>query len=163
MNTLWVRIVDAHFRLIQGATVRAVTAEKGAIKLHMEEDRWVGASAPADRVTLHVSAKGFEPETHTIALRDEVTQVVIGLRQEEQLTNFVFHAHHPELEGRRIRTSERALAQEWLRIRDELVRPSLQGVQPELEEFEGIGETFEDLHDAEFVGDEPEEFPEALY
>lgn len=63
-----------------------------------------------------------------------------GVADETKLTNFVFHARHPELEGRRIRVGERALAQEWLQIRNELVRPSLQGVQPELEEFEGTGE-----------------------
>ncbi|WP_306534552.1 hypothetical protein [Geobacter sp.] len=83
----------------------------------------------------------------------------LGITDENKLTNFIFHARHPELEGRRIRESERALAKEWLQIRNELVR----GVQPELEEFEGTGETFEDFHDAEFVDDEPEEFPEALY
>lgn len=84
MNTLWVRIVDAQFRLIKEATVRAVTAEQRALRLPMEEDRWVGRGAPGERVTLQVSAKGFEPETHTVVLRDEITQVVIGLRQEGQ-------------------------------------------------------------------------------
>jgi subtilisin family serine protease len=86
MSTLWVRIVDADFQPIAGATVRAVTAEKKPIKLEVEEDRWVGRSAPGDRVTIHASEQGFEPETHTIVLRDEVTQVVIGLRQPGQLS-----------------------------------------------------------------------------
>lgn len=62
-----------------------------------------------------------------------------GVADESKLANFVFHARHPELEGRRLRTSERALAQEWLRIRNDLVRPSLQGVQPELEQCESAG------------------------
>ncbi len=86
MNSFWVRIVDANFRPIAGAVVRAVTAEKKEINLRVEEDRWVGRSAPGNRVTIHVSAQGFEPETHTIVLRDEVTQVVIGLRQPGQLS-----------------------------------------------------------------------------
>lgn len=86
MNTLWIRIVDAHFRLIKEATVRALIAEQQALKLRMEEDRWVGRIAAGDRVTLHVSAKGFESETHTVVLRDQVTQVVIGLRQGGQLS-----------------------------------------------------------------------------
>ena len=86
MNTLWVRIVDANFRPITDATVRAMTAEQRTIKLEVEEDRWVGRSAPGDRVTIHVSAQGFEPETHTIVIRDEVTQVVIGLRQPGQIS-----------------------------------------------------------------------------
>lgn len=55
-----------------------------------------------------------------------------GIVDEAKLVNFVFHARHPELGGRRIRKGERALAQEWRQIRDVLVRPLLQGVQPEL-------------------------------
>jgi D-alanyl-D-alanine carboxypeptidase len=48
-----------------------------------------------------------------------------GVADESKLTNFVFHARHPELGGRRIRKDERALAQEWLQIRAVLVRPIL--------------------------------------
>lgn len=54
---------------------------------------------------------------------------------ENKLANFVFHARHPELGGRRIQKGERVLAQEWLQIRNDLVRPLLQGVQPELESY----------------------------
>jgi peptidoglycan hydrolase-like protein with peptidoglycan-binding domain len=42
-----------------------------------------------------------------------------------QLTNRVFYARHPELGSRRVQTGERALAQEWLQIRDSIVRPTL--------------------------------------
>lgn len=86
MNTLWLRIVDANFRPIRDPAVRAVTAEGNEINLRVEEDRWVGRDVPTDRITIHASAKGFEPETHTIVLRDEITQVVIGLRQPGQLS-----------------------------------------------------------------------------
>jgi subtilisin family serine protease len=86
MSTLWVRIVDADFRLIENATVRAVAAEQQPIELQIEEDRWVGHSAPGAQVTIHVSAEGFETETHAVVLREEVTQVVIGLRQPGQLS-----------------------------------------------------------------------------
>jgi len=48
-----------------------------------------------------------------------------GVRDESRLTDLVFHARHPELQGRRLRGDERPLVQEWLDIRDRLVRPAL--------------------------------------
>lgn len=69
-----------------------------------------------------------------------------GITDEVKLTNFVFHARHPKLEYRRIRKDERDLAQKWLRIRDDLVRPLVQGIQPELEESEGEEEHYEQPH-----------------
>ena len=48
-----------------------------------------------------------------------------GVRDESRLTDLVFHARHPELKGRRLRGDERPLVQEWLDIRDRLVRPAL--------------------------------------
>lgn len=49
-----------------------------------------------------------------------------GITDENKLTNLVFFALHPELKGSRIRKNERDLAQKWLRIRNNLVRPFLQ-------------------------------------
>jgi len=113
-----------------------------------------------------------------------------GIADKNKLTNFVFHARHPELRGRQIREGERELAQEWLwiredlvgllfqvqvgqlgnfpisvgvgRIREDLVRPLLQGVQPELEEFEDIENQYERsyhfISDSEdYTGDEEAE------
>lgn len=51
--------------------------------------------------------------------------IVRGERDENKLTNMVFFARHPELGGRRIRKGETRLAQEWLAIRDRIVRPAL--------------------------------------
>lgn len=51
------------------------------------------------------------------------TAIARGITDENQLTNLVFFARHPELGGRRLRRNERGLAQEWLAIRDGLVRP----------------------------------------
>lgn len=53
-----------------------------------------------------------------------------GITDENKLTNFVFFARHPELRGRRIRKDERDLAQKWLRIRNDLVRPMLAKATP---------------------------------
>lgn len=51
--------------------------------------------------------------------------VARGQRDEKALTNGVFFARHPELGGREIAPGEKALAAEWLDIRDRLVRPLL--------------------------------------
>lgn len=51
-----------------------------------------------------------------------------GERSENRLTNLVFHARHPELGGRAIRAGEKALAREWLSIRNSIVRPALSRV-----------------------------------
>ncbi len=49
-----------------------------------------------------------------------------GYTDANQLTNIVFYFRHPEVIGRKIRPDERELAQEWLAIRDQIVRPALQ-------------------------------------
>ncbi len=49
----------------------------------------------------------------------------LGTRDENALTDLVFSAAHPERRGRPIAPHERAPAQEWRRIRDDLVRPEL--------------------------------------
>ncbi len=54
-----------------------------------------------------------------------VAAVAAGETDERALTNRVFFARHPELAGRRIGRDELGLAQEWLAIRDRLVRPLL--------------------------------------
>lgn len=50
-----------------------------------------------------------------------------GERDEKRLTNLVFQSRHPELAGRRIRPDEKHLANEWLTIRDQIIRPLLPG------------------------------------
>jgi hypothetical protein len=51
-----------------------------------------------------------------------------GSRDENQLTDMIFNARHPERHGRRLQPSEQGLVQEWLKIRDSLVRPALRNV-----------------------------------
>lgn len=48
---------------------------------------------------------------------------------EKELTNEVFFLRHEELNRRRIRRGETALAQEWLAIRDTIIRPFLAQVR----------------------------------
>jgi LAS superfamily LD-carboxypeptidase LdcB len=51
----------------------------------------------------------------------------VGLRDVNMLTNLVFWFRHPMLVGQRIRADQPGLAREWLRIRDQIVRPALAG------------------------------------
>jgi phosphatidylserine/phosphatidylglycerophosphate/cardiolipin synthase-like enzyme len=66
-----------------------------------------------------------------------------GITDENKLANFIFHARHPELKYRSIRRGERDLAQEWLQIRSDLVRPLFPGLQPELETLDGFDHEME--------------------
>jgi hypothetical protein len=56
--------------------------------------------------------------------------LAVGMRDENRLTNMLFHTRHPELGGRAIRSDERAFAREWVDIRDGLVRPLLRAASP---------------------------------
>ena len=75
---------------------------------------------------------GF-PESVLEALRRRLESVAIklavtfGHRDEKRLTNLVFFARHPERNGRKLVKGEpqfNQLSQEWLDIRDRLVRPA---------------------------------------
>jgi hypothetical protein len=51
-----------------------------------------------------------------------------GVRDENGLTDMVFFARHPERQGRALSSNEQQLIQEWIGIRDRLVRPALRAV-----------------------------------
>src|SRR5476651_2265477 len=56
-----------------------------------------------------------------------------GTRNENQLTDTIFNARHPERRGQHLLPNERQLVQEWVAIRDNIVRPALRaatGVAP---------------------------------
>jgi hypothetical protein len=48
-----------------------------------------------------------------------------GVRNENQIADAVFFNRHPERNGRRLAPGESALVQEWVQIRDQVVRPIL--------------------------------------
>ncbi|MBI4491093.1 MAG: M15 family metallopeptidase [Deltaproteobacteria bacterium] len=63
------------------------------------------------------------------------TQLIVdavrrGIRDENHLTNIVFHARHPERRGQPLRQDEQPLVREWLDIRDRVVRPGLGRAAP---------------------------------
>src|SRR3979409_82987 len=49
-----------------------------------------------------------------------------GIRDENRLTDMTFNVRHPERGGKKLQPNEQKLAQEWIHIRDRLVRPALQ-------------------------------------
>lgn len=56
-----------------------------------------------------------------------------GMTNENQLADLIFFRRHPERNGRLISRTEpnfQQLSQEWLHIRDTLVRPVLRGATP---------------------------------
>jgi hypothetical protein len=80
------------------------------------------SSFPA--AVLEALRKGLERAAIQIAVKS-------GFRDETRLTSLIFYARHPERGGRPIAKSEpgfKASSQEWLDIRDRLVRPVLAGV-----------------------------------
>ncbi|HTO49355.1 MAG TPA: S8 family serine peptidase [Burkholderiales bacterium] len=85
MHTIWVRVVDSEYRPVKGARVTALDSH-GNVALRAEADRWVAEGVAGGRLTLNVTADKYEPEAHTVAVRDDVTQVVIGLRRPGQLS-----------------------------------------------------------------------------
>lgn len=50
-----------------------------------------------------------------------------GVTDENELTDLVFFVHHPEMNGRKIKAHETALADEWRDVRD-VVRTALDGL-----------------------------------
>jgi N-acetylmuramoyl-L-alanine amidase len=56
-----------------------------------------------------------------------------GLRDVNEITNLIFFARHPEMNGRKIDSHETALAQEWIDVRDTVVRPALDRLSAESE------------------------------
>jgi hypothetical protein len=58
------------------------------------------------------------------------TAIQGGVRDENHLTDMVFNARHPERGGQRLQQKEQKLVQEWLDIRDRLVRPALLAPPP---------------------------------
>src|SRR5262249_35035869 len=53
------------------------------------------------------------------------TEIGSGQRDENRLADLVFNARHPERGGQKLQKGEQKLVEEWLQIRDHLVRPAL--------------------------------------
>src|SRR5215467_3110666 len=67
----------------------------------------------------------FEALSHGLASVAIGLAAAAGLRDVDRLTDVVFYFRHPDRIGRPIGPGEPALAQEWIAIRDRIVRPAL--------------------------------------
>jgi len=52
-------------------------------------------------------------------------QMVRGVRDENKLTDAVFYDRHPDWKGKSLKNANVSLRQEWIKIRDSIVRPAL--------------------------------------
>ena len=82
------------------------------------------------RSDLEAEAEMFAPLEMLRLAQDKTVvagQIGRGIRDENQLTDMVFFARHPERNGRRLDARETALIAEWTGIRDQIVRQILAG------------------------------------
>lgn len=93
-----------------------------------------GCKHSADRSQrFHVRLQDEEfPSPANLAQERAAVQAAIaaGNRNENRLSDLIFFRRHPERNGRLIQRNEpnfHSLSQEWLRIRDQIVRPELRG------------------------------------
>lgn len=85
MATILVSIVDADLREVTGAGVRIEASGGRVAEVQREGNRWSATAGHGVRVTICAEAEGLESEKHSIVLRQEVTQLVVGLRGAGQL------------------------------------------------------------------------------
>ncbi len=73
-----------------------------------------------DSVDQFVSLVSAGDEAGAVAIAFEA-----GVQESKELTNLLFFARHPEMNGRKIESDETDLAAEWIAIRDDVVDPEL--------------------------------------
>jgi subtilisin family serine protease len=86
MNMFWINVVDATYRPLDSANVRAIAGTRQSLDLKFEDGHWVGHADPGTRIVVHAHAEGFEPESHAVTLRNALAQIVVGLRKPGQLS-----------------------------------------------------------------------------
>src|SRR6266404_337980 len=98
---------------------------KGEHELEAELEDLMAILAESD---LESEAEQFAPTGLIRGARDHaiVADLIAGgVRNENKIADAVFFNRHPERNGRRLAPGESALVQEWVQIRDQLVRPRL--------------------------------------
>lgn len=82
--------------------------------LELLDANLVGADVGDNMVAAFQASQGVPATTSVAAPPDE-----------NALTDAIFNARHPERHGEPIQPGDKVLANEWIRIRNEVVRPSL--------------------------------------
>jgi len=101
--------------------MRTLTATPFGSVLEAEGEPGTG---PADRLR-GLLASALRTVTGGAAV---TTAVLAGERDENRLSNIIFHSRHPERHGRSIARGETAASREWLDIRTRIVRPMLRAL-----------------------------------
>ncbi len=85
--------------------------------------RFIAGGAPvAGATTVGGGGAAVTPAAGLAAARAAIAQ---GQRDINRLTDIVFFARHPERRGRKLHRRETQLTQEWVQIREQVVRPML--------------------------------------
>jgi GH25 family lysozyme M1 (1,4-beta-N-acetylmuramidase) len=83
-----------------------------------------------EEITTPLSGDRFRQLVRSGQLTQAITEAVRnGVTDLNRLTDMVFYARHPEVNGRRLRPDEHSLTQEWLQIRAAVVQPALSRFQ----------------------------------
>ena len=120
MHTIWLYIVDSEYRAVTDARVKAVHDSDHAVTFTRQNERWVAERVPTGRVTVSVTAESHQPETHSFNTKDEVTQVVVGLRRAGQLSyshGLDRLAFTPREDSSSFRSADRTPPRRWRRSR----------------------------------------------
>lgn len=124
--------LQARFKRTWGKAWDPMRGVANVDKLFAKAAQWRGRVEQETGFNGPVSYLGgrFRSGVENLIIRSAIRS---GTTNENQLTDLVFFRRHPERNGRAISTSEpnyRQLSQEWLSIRDTLVRPILRGTSP---------------------------------
>lgn len=113
-------------RAIRSFQSREGLPSDGTISPGLERRLWTRAARRQIAEKSELEFEGTLPTDPSIqAIK---MAVMFGNRDENKLTNLVFFARHPERNGRKLDSREAGfsqLSQEWVSIRDRLVRPTL--------------------------------------
>ncbi len=95
MAQIWVRVVDAQYQPVAAADVQAFdagtksTAERRQrldVGREADEGLWIVYAPDGSIVDVHVAADNHDTEVVTVRCRDDVNQVVVGLRRDGELS-----------------------------------------------------------------------------
>jgi len=101
---------------------------KADLELEFELESLMAKLATSD---LEAEAEGEVPQARLNKDRWVISgQVAQGVRDENKITDAVFDDRHPEWTGKSLRNGQLALRQEWMQIRDGIVRPQLKQPPP---------------------------------
>ncbi|MBM7784425.1 D-alanyl-D-alanine carboxypeptidase family protein [Tenggerimyces flavus] len=129
--------------------------EDHLLEVALEDEHPLAAVFDLPRLAFDAMAKGGW--TTAIAMA-----IGAGVRDVNKLTNLVFWFRHPSLIGQKLRADQRDLTSEWLRIRDQIVRPALAGQTPTPIPAPGGGRTSMPAANLRWFGPASEETPELM-